>query len=524
MGKSNTPPADYTTTILPKYDMNLEAGLLSCILNNPEVYGRVSGLLDEDIFFDEQHKQIYKCIDETAAVKGDGLTYLDIILHSANQQKDQSDKAALGIRIGELYQSNITPSNGNLIYCINILAYLKGERLTLSLYQELQSGSITMDEYWAKVEQIKEECKKSADGEFADMLTPPDANSIDKLFEGVQEAYKTKYIFKKGSIEYNLMIPSGAITFISAPTSHGKSTMLRQLALDMAEEENNKAVSGAEFGDILYFTYEEDEADVTAQVMNTYIDLDFTNANKDFTHGNLSSLKEYLRNGDCIFIKKDCKNAVAEKATQFKQDFLCSGRLKFFYKDFDCDTLVRAMKYICSQIRVRAVFIDYIQLLYLDPKKSNRLSRTEELKQICNKLKDFAITTKLPIICAAQLNREGAKSPLDMRPQNMSESSDIEKIANVIVCMWNSDHKPDASVNWFDTSKNKDKRISELADRGFVIGDHDNTTIYAVLAKNRGGILGGDAVFGFNGNTGRVTPEATKATKVTNNQSNGNFL
>lgn len=497
MGKyENTKTA--TAPILgevPPSDTEVEASVLGFILQYPKNYEGVRDMLNDDCFYDAKHKTIYRLIEKTAS---EGIEPDMMAVYSTAAKENLPQDLNIYYEVAQL---TYKAAGTNILYSAKILVELRSRRQKLELVGKIQNGTLeTPEDILQEAQRIVNDYKSAADGEFAELLTLPTLHSLDEKFSQTQDAYQTKYIFKKGSVTYPLMIPCGAITFIAAPTSHGKSTLLRCLALDMAKEELNKPES--ERGAILYFSFEEDDTDVIAQVMNTYIGLDFTTPNKDFTHGNLASLKEHLREGQSQWIKRELQNEVAKRASEFKSLFLYSGLLRIFYRIYDSTKLIKALEYVQRHIKVKAVFIDYIQLLQMEG-KSNRTSRTEELKAICTDLKDFAVTTKLPVVCAAQLNREGARSPLDMRPQNMSESSDIEKIANVIVCMYNSDHKPDASVNWFTA---KDERIDALRERGFIIGDRQ-TTIYATITKNRGGILGGDAVLKFNGNSGVIDPE-----------------
>ena len=87
-----------------------------------------------------------------------------------------------------------------------------------------------------------------------------------------------------------------------------------------------------------------------------------------------------------------------------------------------------------------------------------------------------------------------------MNVQNIAEASDIEHSANIVMLLWNSVVKP-LPDNTYNKSGNKERE--ELEDRGFIVGEAGK--IYAVLAKNRGGERGIDAVFTFKGETGKIT-------------------
>ena len=96
---------------------------------------------------------------------------------------------------------------------------------------------------------------------------------------------------------------------------------------------------------------------------------------------------------------------------------------------------------------------------------------------------------------AAQLNRE-ANSPLELHSQRIAEAADLERIANKVLCLWNTS---------FVAQKSKDssKELEALEKRlNFTLGDGGK--IYAKLTKNRGGVVGLEAVFTYDGNTGVI--------------------
>ena len=175
-----------------------------------------------------------------------------------------------------------------------------------------------------------------------------------------------------------------------------------------------------------------------------------------------------------------------------------NGKIRIFYREYNLDTLIEALEFAVFNIPTTAIFIDYIQIL--NSMKSSRQPRTDQLKEICISLNKFATKHKLPIILAAQLNRE-AKTPLTMNNTQMAESSDIEKAANTIICLWNSKFKLKA-----DPIGDEKKEMEKLAEKGFRIGCNDKeATIYAVVTKMRGSRgVGMYSIFPYKGYCGKV--------------------
>lgn len=323
---------------------------------------------------------------------------------------------------------------------------------------------------------------------YSSLLALPSESSLSNRMKNKQGELPTLYEFEHPTTheKERFTLPSGAITFVVAPTSHGKSTLLQNIALQIARSEGE--------GTTLYFTFEEDGDSVTLQLLNKYIGEELCKNYSSSHSNNLRAITHYFRTGEDRYIATDKRSVFNQKRAYFMNSLYNSGKLRLFYEDYDSTELIEAIRFICSQTKVRAVFIDYIQLL---SKNGNRKQRTEELKEICKDLKDLCIETQLPIVVAAQANRE-VTSPLEMHSQKIAEAADLERIANKILFIWNSS---------FAAQKSKDSK-TELENFETRTGVKLGTSgkIYAKLTKNRGGVVGIEAILNYNGNTGIVEP------------------
>lgn len=301
-------------------------------------------------------------------------------------------------------------------------------------------------------------------------------------------------------------IPRGALTFIGGATSHGKSRMLQNLAVQLATD-------GTE-GAVLYFSFEESKMDVELEMLNLYADMRFFNREDNIpSNKNLRELRKYYNRGEDIFSSLEDKEFFLNKEKEF-DNILDSGRLRVFFKDWDCEALVGFIRFECAKREIKAVFIDYVQEVQI----SGRNTKKEALAEICAKFKKLSVETQLPIILAAQVNRD-MKSPIEMEVQNIADASDIEQSANLVMLLWNSAVGPRSGSNYKTTGGNLSKEAEELEKRtGFHIGQRGQ--IYAVLAKNRGGIRNAETAFNFNENTGRISqseedlPATPKETEI----------
>ena len=349
-------------------------------------------------------------------------------------------------------------------------------------------------------DRAKEIQRISYEAEFAKDLIPPTLDDLEREYQNISLGVPTDFAFKGRNGYERFYLPSGALSLICALTSHGKSRMLENLALQLATAEDE--------GSVIYFTFEEEVDKVRMQFLNTLADVELTGYGR-----NLDTISELLKTGKSKFVKGDRDSQGRDRLQTFYyakaklEALTTSGKLRIYSKYRDGMELSRAIRYYSSHSKVKAVFVDFIQLMRMNSPKSGR---KEELSYICDELKELSKDTGLPIVLAAQLNRS-TPSPVDMACQNIADATDIEQSANVVMLLWNSAAKPNSQATG-NTYYNKAGKLSEeaekLMERGFVAGVPGK--IYAILDKNRGGERYMDAIFDFDGNTGKIKPNLDK--------------
>lgn len=283
-----------------------------------------------------------------------------------------------------------------------------------------------------------------------------------------------------------VLLPSGAISFFCAPTSHGKTTMLINLALNVAHQYPDQQIH--------FFSYEESREPITLKSINAYLDLELGD-------NNIQALENYFRTANLQYIPQKLQSDFYQKKEQFFKDLILSKRLNIHYIDYSSDELIDAIYYLNKKQHVGAIFIDYMQLLRLSDQNKGRLSRQEELKRICLDLKDCAVETKLPLILGAQFNRE-VVNPFRVHSTKIGEAGDIERIASVVVGMWNNDFEP---THLF---ADEEARLDEICKAN---------TIWIKILKNRTGKVGGQNLLPYNGNKGRIYPAGLVSSNSQNN-------
>jgi replicative DNA helicase len=279
--------------------------------------------------------------------------------------------------------------------------------------------------------------------------------------EGVNSGYKIN--------GEEIIIPAGAISVIAGATSHGKTALLINLALNIVQDTKE--------GEVHFFSYEEDSDSILINTLNTYIN------EEDLSINNRKSIRSYYKTKSTEYIKQNKRDIFLQKKDRFFKELIGTRKLNIHYSDYNSETLIDAIRYLYKHSKPKAILIDYIQLLNLPEGKYKTYSRQEEIKQICIALKDLSIETGL------QFNRE-VVNHLKVHATNIGEAGDIERIANLIVGIWNCNKTPIGTDNEL-------KKIES-------ININTSGTIYTTVLKNRGGKSDIFTNLKFYGNTGKI--------------------
>lgn len=328
-----------------------------------------------------------------------------------------------------------------------------------------------------RIKQAEEEEKLSklhldTSGVFQYLLQPASEEQIREEIKNISPGMKVG--FNIGNVE--LKIPGGAVSIIAAPTSHGKTTQLINFSLGAIN------FPGQEDKSIYFFSYEESRAAILSLFLNTYI-------GENLSQNNRESIKGFFRLGDMRYMSSEGRprEIFLGKKNAFFEDLIKPGRLNIFYSEMTTHELVAAIYFLKKNTNVGMVCIDYMQLLKLGLSSFGG-SRQEELKQVCLLLKDCAIETGLPILLAAQFNRQ-VTCEADLSPIYISEAGDIERVANMIIGFWNR------NFDGFTRDGNKSKNGKVIL---------KESTIYMEILKGRETGSGHSEVFDFDGNSGKL--------------------
>lgn len=351
--------------------------------------------------------------------------------------------------------------------------------------------------------------------EWAKEFTPP-TKSIDAMIGELKEGIPTGYTFKGydkdlGQWEEEITLNVG-LTFVCAPTSHGKTSFLNNIALNVAEWNRQKQNGNS----VLYFSYEIDRTRLIANLLNTYTaDAELSKIGKP-----LNAIYDHARgNGSRYFNEKMMNNGQTHYAyfLQKKAAFerlIHSGDFCISDNSHKAGELLEAIRYYVKNVRKpTAIFLDYAQLIYDEEAKG--MTRTEELKKIVNALKELTKELQLPIVLAAQMKND-VVSPLDVTIDNVGESKDLAMIADTTIGLFNFSKLH--SIDKKNESKLK-KMLSRLVSVVWNTDDKDEEIqpirgkMYAKIIKRRFGLSDIEQMFEWEAKTGTIAtnkPEAIK--------------
>ena len=305
----------------------------------------------------------------------------------------------------------------------------------------------------------------------------------------------------------NISFAPAAVTILAAPTNHGKTLVLLQTAINIAKQTKKK---------ILYQSFENDAEQLVIRARAANIGGKW-NSTKNL-RGVLRTFEKGEDMPEVYYNKYNMPIDLAAETDAYYNEV--HPNLKLMRGSSDIDAVVNYLTWKVEQwqdagIEAGGIFIDYLQLLHAPNLYTH--SRTDEVKYICDRLNDVAKATALPVILAAQFNREATKNSGDkldgIQLANIGESAGIENIAEDVYLLWQVDKIKDAD---YMTTKAGNITFEVTPDktrsRRCYTNPTDRTTkrtgyLYVENLKARDYATGGYCLLPFNGAAGAITSD-----------------
>ena len=254
-----------------------------------------------------------------------------------------------------------------------------------------------------------------------DLLPPP--LSFTTLLEEIATlppAYKTGY----SSLDSFIGFTPGAITLIAGRPSHGKTTFMFNLLLQMSGLYRDES--------FYFFTYEEPVKNISVKLLNRLTATDLSGYFREIKDlpkpTNYEFLKAYIR------ARRTDIREVEEGKRQLRE-LIDSQKIKVIDRNYSVEELSSLIAYLQKKERIGAIIIDYIQRMRTERKTQDK--RTE-IAHISDQVLQIAKDSGLPIILGAQLNRatmtSGSKKPA---LENLKEAGNLEEDANTVLSVYN---------------------------------------------------------------------------------------
>ena len=368
-----------------------------------------------------------------------GFKLLEEYLSKANQsgEIDYKERDLLREKVVEI-RSKLSAQD-RIDFNKNLVEPLSSHGFTEALLSELEENYKTateeakrnkkVDELLRKVgtlpdkgEAIKElkEGLKDIDATTGKGLLPPTMSFTTLLDEiaTLPPAYKTGY----SSLDSFIGFTPGAITLIAGRPSHGKTTFMFNLLLQMSKLYQDKS--------FYFFTYEEPVKNISVKLLNRLIDTDLSGYFREIKDlpkpTNYEFIKAYIRAS-----RTDIKEV--EEGKRLLQDLIDSQRIRVIDRNYSVEQLSSLIAYLNKRERIGALFIDYIQRMNTERRTQDKRI---EIAHISDSVLQIAKESGLPIILGAQLNRatdtKGGKPKLE----NLKEAGNLEEDANTVISVY----------------------------------------------------------------------------------------
>lgn len=350
---------------LPSYfaykdDLNTDIGRYSALGRASKAYAQIEDLLDKDIF-----KQ------EIETVFGLSPHETDVIMAKALKEQEQKEEE-------EKYKQTLDEAQK----LISMGEIHKAEQVLSRVKQDNKKENLFLKPY--TVANLKED--------------------LAVTHEGLKTGYK--------ALDAIIQIPQAAITIVAGRPSHGKTTTLLNLFVNMVKHYPQR--------EFYFFSYEEPKNQILLKVLNV-LSGDLINESN-----NLANLEGYIRGNHSS--RPRINDALAQLQSMTEKHRLVVSDYPYFVDD-----LSKVIGNLKERGNMGAVFIDYIQKVKFRGKAS---TRQLELQKISETILEAAKFHSVPIILGAQFGRGTTKSEV-LRLDNLREAGDIENDANLVLGIWN---------------------------------------------------------------------------------------
>ncbi len=390
---------------VPPQNIDAEIALLGSILLRNRALDDVQSIIVKDDFYQRSHMLIWEGI---VGLRNDKPSVAIDLLSLTQYLSEKGTLAECG---GPSYIASLTdsvPSSTNAVYYAQIIRNCAIKRRLIDL--SVLVGDKAFDETQDVQKSIDEvEQKISALGSSIGTNNYTDVGSlILKVVDDVhdrQSGKKTSGI-SSGFRPLDRLIggfkPSDMV-IIAARPSVGKTALGLNIAMNMAFGPNPVPVG--------FFSLEMSGASLVERILSNMGQIN----NMTLRNGKLDKDSEQKLMDTAGMLYENAKNLLIQDTPNISL--------------MEIRSQARRMK---RENDIKAIFIDYIGLIDLQGPSS--MPRHEQVSIISRSLKSLARELNVPVICLAQVNREGGKDRPPMLA-DLRDSGSIEQDADLVILL-----------------------------------------------------------------------------------------
>ncbi|MCE5185054.1 MAG: replicative DNA helicase [Planctomycetaceae bacterium] len=371
-----------------------EAAILGAMLLYPQCIPEVIEKVQDDYFYATEHKLLFHAIKKIAK---NNCTPCAITLRDELKRTDSLDTAGGMQKITHITESVPTSSNINAYCAIVFDKWRERELLTYSRkIRDIVAGPATADD---KILQTETELHY-----ITSKCTKQDVICVADYIDSVSFAKQTYLSTGFQSLDsYFYGMGAGDMITIAGRPASGKSCLLNNIAVNIASREIPVAI----------FSLEMPRDQLQQRMLCSLARVD---------------LKAALQNN---------LNEKQEQAIEFARQWL--KRHPIYIDDTPrltpTDLRFKTMQLV-ARYGVQAIFIDYLQLMTSE----RGSSLNERATDISQAIKQVGLEFRIPVVCAAQLNRmpEGRDGG-QPRVSDLRDSGSIEQDSDIVVLIHRKD-------------------------------------------------------------------------------------
>lgn len=379
------------------YSEESEQAVIGAVLTNANVYHDVAAMLKADDFFLLRHRRIWTAIERIAG-RGQEFDYLTV----GNELRDMGTLDEIG---GGMYLNqcvNNTPNSTRATLYAGIVAAASARRRLLEATDAIRALALDNDKGIDSVLQDAEKKLLDALGTMPERRTAhiqEPVRAVWDLVEEIMQGNKDLMGIPTGFRDLDKLLHGmkrGNLIYVAGRPGTGKSAFLLSIAMNVAR-----------FGKrVLFWTGEMSTEEVAGRALSSE-----------------SGVSNVLR-GD---LTPDEMRVFVKAASR-------TGELPIWVDDSPGITLPQLRATAMRQSTrngLDLLIVDYIGLMKAQGYEGNR---THEIGHLSRGLKALASELSIPVLCAAQLNRN-LENRAEKRPQlsDLRDSGDLEQDGNVVI-------------------------------------------------------------------------------------------